>query len=57
MRDTGIGKIGRSVWIQREALSKSVGHHRGKQPWNMVWLVFEGWVISYANEWEGHSNN
>ena len=22
----------------------------------MVWLVFMGWVISQANEWEGHSN-
>ena len=40
VRDTAIGKIGGFVWIQRESLSKSVGHHRGKQPWNMVWLVF-----------------
>ena len=22
----------------------------------MSWLVFIGWVISYANEWEGYSN-
>lgn len=22
----------------------------------MSWLVFVGWVISYANEWEGYSN-
>ena len=20
------------------------------------WLVFIGWVVSYANEWEGYSN-
>ena len=29
----------------------------GEQPWNVMWLVFASWVISYANEWEGHSNN
>ena len=23
-------------------------------PWNVVWLVLASWVISYANEWEGH---
>ena len=22
----------------------------------MTWLVFIGWVISYANEWEDYSN-
>ena len=22
----------------------------------MVWLVFKGWAISYANKWEDHSN-
>ena len=22
----------------------------------MGWLVFMGWVISYANEWEDYSN-
>ena len=22
----------------------------------MAWLVFIGWVISYANEWEDYSN-
>lgn len=22
----------------------------------MSWLVFIGWVVSYANEWEGYSN-
>ena len=32
---------------------QSVGHCRG-QVWlqNMTWLVFIGWVISYANEWD-----
>ena len=25
-----------------------------ERPWNMM-LVFEGWVISYANWWEDHS--
>ena len=23
----------------------------------MVWLVLASWMISYANEWEDHSNN
>ena len=23
---------------------------------NVAWLVFIGWVISYANEWEDYSN-
>ena len=44
---------------------KSVGHYRAEccgngmryGSWNAVWLVFTGWVISYANEWEDHSNN
>ena len=37
---------------------QSVGHHRGQVlwPWNVVGLVFWSWVISYANEWEGHPN-
>ena len=25
-------------------------------PWAVGWLVFMGWVISYANEWEEYSN-
>ena len=29
----------------------------GEQPWNVMWLVFASWVISYANGWEDHSNN
>ena len=40
---------------------QGVGHHRGRlRPWNAVWLVPPAptsWVISYANEWEDHSNN
>ena len=38
---------------------QGVGHCRGQvlQPWNVLWLVFLRWVISYANEWEDHSNN
>ena len=32
---------------------QSMGHAKRQEwPWNMVWLVFIGWVISYANEWE-----
>ena len=30
---------------------QTVGHRRGwMRRWNLVWLVFIGWVISYANE-------
>ena len=25
-------------------------------PINLAWLVFIGWVIIYANEWEDYSN-
>ena len=57
VRDKVIGK-----WIysdtERSTLHRqSVGHCRGwMQPWNLVWLVFIGWVISYANKWEDYSN-
>ena len=35
-----------------------MGHCRGqvRRPWNLACLVFIGWVISYANEWEDYSN-
>ena len=49
----------RFIQIQREAHStdKSAGRRRGRvQPRNVAWLAFIGWVISYANEWEGYSN-
>ena len=36
---------------------QSVCHCRGwVQQWNVAWLVFINWVISYANEWEDYSN-
>ena len=45
--------------FREKHILQGVGHCRGpaQQPWNVVWLVFESWVISYANEWEDHSNN
>ena len=58
VRDKMIGK----KWIysdsERNTLHRqSGGHCRGQvQPWNVVWLVFIGWIISYANEWEDYSN-
>ena len=58
VRNKVIGK----KWIysdsERSILHKQrVGHRRGQgQPWNVAWLVFIGWVISYANEWEDYSN-
>ena len=58
VKDKVIGK----KWIysdsERSTLHRqSVSHHRGRvQPWNVAWLVFLGWLISYANEWEDYSN-
>ena len=28
-----------------------------QRPWNVAWLVFSSWVISYANEWGDHPNS
>ena len=49
-------------WIysysERSTLHRqSVGHCRGQVLCqNLAWLVFIGWVTSYANEWEDYSN-
>ena len=57
VRDRLIGK----KWIysdtERSTLH-SVGYHSGRvrQVRNVAWLVYIGWVISYANEWEDYSN-
>ena len=54
VRDKVIGK----EWIYSDSErstfhGQSVGHHRGQvRPPNLAWLVFIGWVISYADEWE-----
>ena len=50
VRDTVIGKR----WICSD-LERSTLQECG--PWNVVCLVFPSLVISYANEWEDHSNN
>ena len=56
------GKVIGKKWIysdaERSTLHRqSVGHRRGQVwPWNLAWLVFIRWVISYANEWEDYSN-
>ena len=35
----------------------SVGRCRGQTgPRNLVWFIFIGWVISYANKWDDYSN-
>jgi len=58
MRDKVIGK----KWIysdsERSTLHRQhVGHRRGwVWPENVALLVFIGWVISFANEWEDYSN-
>ena len=43
--------------FREKHILQSVNRHRG-QVWlgNVAWLVFIGWVISYANEWEDYSN-
>ena len=53
-----IGKKWTYSDIERSTLHRqSMGHRKGHmQPRNLVWLVFIGWVISYANEWEDYSN-
>ena len=58
VRDTAIGKRW-TCQIQRESHSTGGGpsQRRGQWPWTVVQLAFAGWVISYANEWEDHSNN
>ena len=53
-------KVKGKKWIysdsQRSTLN-SVGHRRGLvQPPNVAWLIFIGWVTSYANEWNDYSN-
>ena len=43
---------------ERSARHRRSVSHRGGRVWpqNVAWLVFIGWVISYANEWEGYSD-
>ena len=58
VRDKVIGK----KWIYSDTEGntlhrESVGYHTGwVWPWNLAWLVFIGWVISYANKWEDYSS-
>ena len=56
--DKVIGKKQIYSDIERSPLHRqSVGLRRGgMRQQNLVWLVFIGWVISYANEWEDYSN-
>ena len=58
VREKVIGKKWIYSDIERSTLHRqSVGHHRGRmQLQNLMWLVFIGWVISYANEWEDYSS-
>ena len=58
VRDKVIG----NKWVYSDSIRstlhrQSVGHFRGwVWLWNGAWLVFTGWVISYANEWENYFN-
>ena len=57
--ETVIGKKWFYSDTERSTLHRqSVGHCRGWMWWwcNVAWLVYIGWVISYANEWEDYSN-
>ena len=57
VRDEVIGK--KWIYSERNTLHRqTVSHRRGwvQQPQNVVWLVFRGWVISQANEWEDYSS-
>ena len=43
--------------FREKHILQSVNCHRGQVwPGNVAWLVFIGWVISHANEWEDFSN-
>ena len=50
VRDTVIGKRWICSDLERDTLQEC-------GPLKVVWLVFPSSVISYANEWEDHSNN
>ena len=58
VRDKVIGK----KWIysdtERSTFHRQSMGHRREWMWpiNLAWLVFIGWVIIYANEWEDYSN-
>ena len=56
VRDRVIGKKWIYSDLERSTLHRQyVGHHRGcVLPRNVEWLVFIGWAISYANEWEDY---
>ena len=56
VRDKVIGK--KWIYLDRNTLHRqSVGHLRRQEwPHNVVWLVFMGWEIFQADEWEDYSN-
>ena len=60
VRDTAIGKQQIGSDSERSKLHRvwaiAEGECGGHEMW-CVWLVFASWMISYANEWEDHSNN
>ena len=54
-RDKVMGK--KWIYLERYTLHRRVWPiSEGERPQNMEWLVFMGWVISQATEWEGYSN-
>ena len=58
MRYTAVGKRRIYSDSERGTLKECGPSQRGVQgPWNVLWLVFDSWVISYANEREYHSDN
>ena len=47
-RDKVIGR--KWIYLESNTLRRQSGSHlRRERPWNLVWLVFMGWVISQAN--------
>ena len=44
------------IYLERNTLHIVWAILEGKRLQNMAWLVFMGWVISSANEWENFSN-
>ena len=58
MKEFGDEVIGKKwICLERNTLHRVWGISEGeREPGNTMWLVFLGWVTSWANKWECYSN-
>ena len=57
MKEFGDKPIGKKwIHLKRNILHRVWAILEDQRLWNTAWLVFMGWVISQANEWEDDSN-